>query len=410
MKMVFLIIGLTFNIGIIFYFKYYDFFIKNINRLFQTNFNFKNILLPLGISFFTFQQLSYIIDAYKGKTRGYHLIEYALFVTFFPQLVAGPIVLHNELIPLFRDQSRKKVNYENLSIGITMFTYGLFKKIMIADVLGSIVTWGFNHIDVSTSMDFILVMLAYTFQIYFDFSGYSDMATGIARMLNFTLPINFDSPYKAYSVIEFWKKWHITLTRFLRTYIYFPMGGSKKGTVRTYINIMVVFIVSGIWHGANYTFILWGLIHGIAQCINRAAKKQYSKWNPIIQWGITFLFLNVSWLLFRADSICQWKQLCKKILSLSDLRVSSELMQQVVLPEFDFFYQYTNLGYWLNHHINGFTIWMLFMVCFWIVLNCENNQKRNFKLSKGTLVAVPILLVWCLISLGTISVFLYFNF
>lgn len=412
-KKIALTVGIIFNLGMIFYFKYYDFFIQNINFLFRSNFNLKNILLPLGISFFTFQQLSYIIDAYNGKTCGggqkYNFIEYASFILFFPQLVAGPIVLHDELIPLFRDKSRKRLNFNNLTHGIIMFTLGLFKKVMIADVLGRMVSWGFSNVEAATSMDLFLVMLAYTFQIYYDFSGYSDMATGIAWMFNFKLPMNFNSPYKAYSIIDFWKRWHITLTRFFRTYIYFPLGGSRKGLVRTYINTMIVFLASGIWHGANYTFILWGIFHGIAQCATRFFRKQYDRWNLLVQWGITFVFINFTWLLFRADSLYQWKELCKKIISLRDLRVSVELINQVSLPELNCLYRYTKLG-WFNGFITGFTIWFLLIGCFWICLNCDNNQERPLKPSIITLISVPVLLIWCLISLSTISVFLYFNF
>ena len=401
-----LLIGLCFNIGIIFYFKYFNFFISNVNQVFRTSYHVKSILLPLGISFFTFQQLSYIIDSYTGRLSGeYSFIEYSLFVTFFPQLVAGPIVLHDELIPFFRDDSIKKVNYKNLTHGIIMFTLGLFKKVMIADILGRMVDWGFKNTDIATSMDMILVMLAYTFQIYFDFSGYSDMASGIAWMFNFRLPVNFDSPYTAYSIIDFWKRWHITLTRFLRTYVYFPLGGSKKGAVRTYINTMIVFLVSGIWHGANYTFILWGALHGIAQCINRLLKKQYEAWNPVIQWMGTFIFLNFTWLLFRSDSFNQWKSLCKKIISLSDMQVSPQLISQVSLPEFNLLYNYTKIGGWLNTHITGFSMWLLFAVCFWISLNCVNNQERPLHTGITTLIIIPILLMWCLVSLSSISVF-----
>lgn len=408
-KKTLLVIGLSFNLGLIFYFKYYNFFIENVNAVFQATIHLKSIILPLGISFFTFQQISYVIDSYYGNTGGYSFIEYALFVMFFPQLVAGPIVLHNELIPFFRDKSLKRVYFENLTKGITMFTLGLFKKVLIADILGKMVAWGFDHADIATSMDLILVMLAYTFQIYFDFSGYSDMATGIAWMFNFRLPINFDSPYKAYSIIDFWKRWHITLTRFLRTYIYFPLGGSRKGTVRTYINTMIVFLVSGIWHGANYTFILWGILHGAAQCMNRFFKKQYDVWHPVIQWGMTFLFLNVTWLLFRADTIRQWEVMCKKIISLSNLQISTELLEQVSLPELNYLYQNTKLGWW-NENITGFTMWMLMIGCFWITLNCINNQRRQLKPRMVTAIVIPFLLVWCLISLSTISTFLYFNF
>lgn len=404
-----LLLGLFFNICLIFYFKYYNFFIENINWVFHTDFNLKKILLPLGISFFTFQQVSYIIDSYYGNTGGYSFLEYSLFVTFFPQLVAGPIVLHNELIPFFRDSSLKKVKFENLNRGITMFTLGLLKKVMIADILGRMVAWGFDNLDIVTSMDLILVMLAYTFQIYFDFSGYSDMASGIAWMFNFKLPVNFDSPYKAYSINDFWRRWHMTLTRFLRTYIYFPLGGSRRGKVRTYLNTMLVFLISGIWHGADYTFILWGIFHGAAQCANRFFRKQYETWHPVLQWGITFLFLNFTWLLFRADSLGQWKDMCKRILSLSNLQVSSELIRQVSLPEIDFLYQHTAIGWW-EEWIRGFTMWGLLVGCFLITLNCTNNQRRQLKPGVITRIAIPVLLTWCLISLSTISVFLYFNF
>lgn len=406
-----LIAGIAFNLGMIFYFKYYDFFIQNVNRFWGSTFSLRHILLPLGISFFTFQQLSYILDSYSGKTGGggYNFLEYSLFISFFPQLVAGPVVLHDELIPFFRDGSKKTVDADNLARGVTMFTLGLFKKVMIADVLGRMVAWGFGNIEVATSMDLILAMLAYTFQIYFDFSGYSDMATGIAWMFNFRLPMNFNSPYQACSMIDFWKRWHMTLTRFLRTYVYFPLGGNKKGAARMYFNTMAVFLVSGIWHGANYTFILWGLLHGLAQCINRRFKEQYERWNPVVQWGVTFLFLNVTWLLFRAESLHQWKSLCAKIVSLADMRVSRQMVAQVSLPELGYLFRHTKLG-WLDSHITGFSMWALFAACFWLTLNCENSQQRQLKPRAITLVAVPILLVWCLVSLGSISVFLYFNF
>lgn len=318
--------------------------------------------------------------------------------------MAGPIVLHDELIPLFRDKSKKKINYDKLVYGIIMFTLGLFKKVMIADVLGRMVTWGFDNVDIATAMDFMLVMLAYTFQIYFDFSGYSDMATGITKMFNFDLPINFNSPYKAYSIIDFWKRWHMTLTRFLRTYVYFPLGGSRKGTIRTCLNTIIVFLVSGIWHGANYTFILWGLLHGMAQCMNRFFKTQYERWHPVVQWGITFIFLNFTWLLFRAESLQQWKVLCKKIISTADMRVTPQLMYQLSLPELNYLYQNTKFS-WLNTRITGFTMWFLLVGCLGLVLNCVNNQKRQLKPGVITLITVPILLTWCLVSLSSVSVF-----
>ena len=279
----FLILGICFNVAVIFYFKYFDFFISNINAVFGSDFAMRNILLPLGISFFTFQQISFMVDSYKGETKGYSFLDYALFVAFFPQLVAGPIVLHSELIPQFHDSSRHRVNFDNLSRGIILFTRGLGKKILIADTFGRAVDWGFSWAAIASSgqdalsfYEVIIVMLSYTFQIYFDFSGYSDMAIGLGAMFNLDLPVNFNSPYKALSISDFWKRWHMTLTRFLTRYIYIPLGGNRKGKVRTYINVMTVFLVSGIWHGANWTFILWGVLHGGFQCINKLFSSAWS--------------------------------------------------------------------------------------------------------------------------------------
>ncbi len=258
MKKTVLIIGILINIISIFYFKYFDFFITNINALFHQNFELKNILLPLGISFFTFQQISYLIDSYRGETKDYGFIEYALFVSFFPQLIAGPIVLHSEVIPQFRDRELRKFNHDNMAKGLYIFAIGLFKKVLIADTFAKAVSWGFNSYLSISSMDTFLVSLFYTFQLYFDFSGYCDMAIGIGNMFNIQLPANFNSPYKATSITDFWSRWHMSLTRFLRQYVYIPLGGNRKGKIRTYVNIMIVYLISGIWHGANWTFIIWG--------------------------------------------------------------------------------------------------------------------------------------------------------
>lgn len=229
LKKLLVIIGVVGNIGVLFYYKYMGFFVQNINMIFKQDFEITNILLPLGISFFTFQQLSYIIDSYTGKSPMYNLREYALFVTFFPQLIAGPIVLHNETIPQFRNESKKKFNADNFAQGSMAFSLGMGKKVLIADYLGVIANVGYANVDKLTSTDAVIVMLAYTFQIYFDFSGYCDIATGIGKMFNIDMPMNFNSPYKALTITDFWKRWHITLTRFLRTYVYFPLGGNRKG-------------------------------------------------------------------------------------------------------------------------------------------------------------------------------------
>ena len=219
-----LLLGIFFNVGMIFYFKYYDFFIENMNAITGSDFVLRDIVLPLGISFFTFQQISYLVDTYRKETQGYSFLEYVAFVSFFPQLVAGPIVLHQEIIPQFQDKSRWHFSHESFAEGLYKFAVGLFKKVLIADTFGIAVAWGWNNLELVSSLDMFLIMLAYTFQIYFDFSGYSDMAVGIAKMFHIDIPVNFHSPYKARSIIDFWSRWHITLTRFLRTYVYFPLG------------------------------------------------------------------------------------------------------------------------------------------------------------------------------------------
>ena len=306
-----LILGILTNVILIFYYKYFNFFLENINTLFHTSFALKNILLPLGISFFTFQQISFLVDAYRGETKDYSFEEYALFVSFFPQLVAGPVVLHSETIPQFRDPKKRRVNYANFSRGLYVFSLGLFKKIILADTFGRAVDYGFSALPALNSLETFIVSLCFTFQLYFDFSGYCDMAVGIGSLFNITLPQNFNSPYKACSIIEFWERWHMSLTRFLRTYIYFPLGGSRRGTIRTYVNVMIVFLVSGIWHGANWTFILWGILHGLLNCLNRIFKKQWAKlWKPL-RWLSTFLTINFLTALFRADDLAAAKTFFK---------------------------------------------------------------------------------------------------
>lgn len=222
---IFLFIGILLNIGNIFYFKYFNFFLINLNKVFQQEFQLRHIILPLGISFYTFQQISYLIDTYRGETQDYLFCEYSAFVSFFPQLIAGPIVLHGEIIPQFRDEGKWHFNHDNFANGIYMFAVGMFKKVLIADTFGRAVSYGWSNIETLEAMEIIVVSLSFTFQLYFDFSGYCDMAVGIGKMFNIELPVNFLSPYKSYSILEFWQRWHITLTRFFRNYIYIPLGG-----------------------------------------------------------------------------------------------------------------------------------------------------------------------------------------
>ena len=403
--------GLIFNLGLIFYYKYYDFFVDNLNKAFSTDFHLRHIVLPLGISFFTFQQVSYVIDSYRGQTREYNILDYSLFVTFFPQLVAGPIVLHNEVLPQFADPKNWKMKSRNMAHGIYVFSAGLVKKVIIADTLSKAVTWGYGNVAAGiTSMEGIVMMLAYAFQIYFDFSGYCDMATGLGYMFNIKIPMNFNSPYKALSVVDFWDRWHLTLTRFLRTYVYFPLGGSRKGTVRTYLNIIIVFLVSGLWHGANWTFIFWGFLHGVANALTRLFKKQWNSLHIVLRWMFTFAFVNVTWIFFRADSISQAWTVLKRILGFQNLNIRASMLVQFKLTEFAFIYEKIPGLREIASSIRGFDALILMTAALVICLAFRNNQELDFRPTVRRAFVSIFYLVWGIMSLSGVSEFLYFNF
>lgn len=312
----FLVIGITFNLGLLGYLKYANFFVSEWNLLTGTNFYLETIALPLAISFFTFQQITYLIDTCQGKTCEYDFLHYSLFVVFFPQLIAGPIVHHKEMLPQFSKNRIFSPSQEHLAVGITLFSIGLFKKTVLADGFIKYVTPVFAAEKLSTALTFYEAWggaLAYTFQIYFDFSGYSDMAIGLARMFGIRLPLNFNSPYKAVNIREFWRRWHITLSRFFRDYLYLPLGGNRKGKVRQFINLVITMLLGGIWHGASRSFILWGALHGcylssnhlwqmVCKEFNLSSRKS-SFLGPIAAQMLTFTAIVVAWVVFRAETI-----------------------------------------------------------------------------------------------------------
>lgn len=308
--------GVAINLGLIGYFKYANFFIDNINTLTYANINLEQVILPLAISFFTFQQITYLVDAYKGTIKEYDFLHYCLFVTFFPQLIAGPIVHHKEILPQFKNNALYKIKASHLAVGITIFALGLFKKVVFADNIAVYATPIFDAAENGILLTFFeawMAGLAYTFQLYFDFSGYSDMAIGIARMFGIMLPLNFYSPYKSNNIIEFWHRWHITLSRFLRDYLYFPLGGNRKGNARRYINLMLTMLLGGLWHGAGWTFIIWGGLHGLYLSINHIwrlvtkkifnQKDKQSSLSKAFGRSITFIAIVIAWVVFRADSL-----------------------------------------------------------------------------------------------------------
>lgn len=334
-----LTLGISFNLALIGYFKYANFFIKTVNDVAGTDFNLHQIILPLAISFFTFQQIAYLVDAYRGETQEYKLLNYSLFVTFFPQLIAGPIVHHREVLPQFSSRETYQVKLENLAVGLTIFFIGLSKKVLIADGVAIYATPIFNAALNGETLTFYEAWsgaLFYTFQLYFDFSGYSEMAMGAARMFGILLPLNFNSPYQAPNIIEFWRRWHITLSNFLRDYLYIPLGGNRQGEFRRNINLMITMLLGGLWHGAGWTFVFWGGLHGIYLVINnqwRSFRKflghnlhQVPPWQSGLGCLFTFLVVVISWVFFRAESMEAALSILTSMSGVNGLTLNSELV------------------------------------------------------------------------------------
>jgi len=314
---VFLAVTIAANLALLGYFKYGGFFLENIDHLLGRPFADPRIILPLGISFFTFTQIAYLVDAWKGRANERNLIHYVLFVTYFPHLIAGPILHHSEMMPQFRIPATYRFDLEKFTTGLCIFSIGLFKKVVLADGIAKFVAPVFDSAErgIAVSLpDAWGGALAYTFQLYFDFSGYCDMAIGLSFLIGIALPLNFDSPYKATSIIAFWRRWHMTLSRFLRDYLYIPLGGNRHGSVRRYANLFATMTIGGLWHGAGWTFVAWGALHGAYLWINhawsttaRTTRIDLTSVPPPVRsavaWLTTFLAVVVGWVLFRAHTI-----------------------------------------------------------------------------------------------------------
>lgn len=400
-KKLFLAIGLLFNIGLLGYFKYYDFFIANINSLFGSTLPLLKILLPLGISFFTFQQISFVVDMYKDAKLKYSFLDYCLFVCFFPQLIAGPIVLPSEMLPQFEEEKNRQINWDNMNRGLYLFAIGLAKKMLIADTIAVYANVGFDMMDKLNAPEAWLTSISYTLQLYFDFSGYCDMAMGIALMFNIMLPLNFDSPYKCTNFQEFWKKWHMTLGRFMTNYLYIPLGGNRKGEYKTLRNLFIVFLVSGIWHGAGWNFIIWGILHGICILIHRIWKNRGYKLNRFLGWLITFNLVNIFWIFFRADNLNKALKVLVGMFKFSN--------QVSIKDNWDMFIYMSNqitngLGNYENIVIFPFALIGVFLL--------KNSIKRTQKFDNKLICYFETVcyLFLSILSLIQPSVFLYFNF
>lgn len=312
-----LVVAIVANVSLLVYYKYANFFLSSINTLTDAHWSLGEIIMPLGISFFTFTQIAFLADAYQGKVKEYNFIHYTLFVTYFPHLIAGPVLHHKEMMPQFAQAATYRFSYENLVVGLTLFFIGLFKKVVLADGIGVYVGPVFAAPAAGIPLTLVEAWggaLCYTLQLYFDFSGYSDMALGLSRLFGVTLPLNFHSPYKAVNMIEFWRRWHMTLSRFLRDYLYIPLGGNRKGKLRRYGNLLLTMGLGGLWHGAGWTFVVWGLLHGVYLAINHGWQALRRSWGQDpgqpLSWPwyglsglLTFVAVVVGWVFFRADNL-----------------------------------------------------------------------------------------------------------
>ena len=301
-----LILSITFNVLFLGIFKYTDFIIQNLNFLLDLNINLLNLPFPLAMSFFTFQTIAYLVDCYDGNIKQMNITKYSLFIIFFPQLIAGPIVKYNYMMPQFSDEKNRLFNRQNLNLGFALILIGLFKKVFLADNLAIFVDNGFSNYQNLEFFGSWLTSLGFTFQIYFDFSGYIDMATGIALLFNIRLPLNFDSPYKATSIISFWQKWHITLANFLTNYIYFPWVKSLKKVnfFKIMIIIFFVFVIAGIWHGPSWLYVIFGTLHGLGLIFNHIYRKLFEyRVNKYLACFLTFNYINFTFVFFRSDNL-----------------------------------------------------------------------------------------------------------
>ena len=402
-----LFLGVAFNLLLLGYYKYADFFISNINSLAGTNIGLLQVVLPLGISFFTFTQIAYLVDAYQGKAREYSIVNYALFVTFFPHLLAGPILHHKEMMPQFEDPDRSRINYEMIARGLFLFFLGLFKKVIIADNFAVWANLGFDQMPTLTLLEAWMTSLSYTMQLYFDFSAYTDMAIGAALLFNIQLPINFFSPYKAVNIQDFWRRWHMTLGRFFRDYVYIPLGGNSRGNQRTYRNLLITFILVGLWHGAGWNFIFWGFMHGAALLVHRIWRNFKFKLHPLLGWFITFNYVNLGWVFFRATSWADAIKVVKGMLGLNGVILPPSLhglMDSLTAYGVSF----DALPWGIDTGVITAALLGGILLC--VAAPNSIELKDRFRGSWASAVLTAALALAGILSLTKITEFLYFNF
>lgn len=418
-KKKYLYIGLVFDLGCLAFFKYLG----------------MGSFVPLGISFYTFTQIAFLMECYRGNLKGVTALSYGTYVSFFPKMIQGPIALPGEMLCQFTGE-KKQIDWERVYRNLYLFTLGLFKKVLIADTFGKAVDFGYTNLPALNSGDALIVMLSYTLQLYFDFSGYCDMAMGLAGILGFELPLNFNAPYKAPNIVEFWKGWHITLTRFFTKYLYIPLGGNRKGRGRTYVNYLIVFFVSGVWHGAGWQFIVWGMLHGIlyvltkmqmdikkektikgrhmcAQTSDEAESKTRRTGRKIVQAAcvaLTFLYVNIAWIFFRAPSLKEAFELIKKIVSFHFGKINWNLAGCFNLDEFWYVIKVLKLDGWQYGHYLLMVLILAAVLLLVFFGRSAVDFVRKVKPNAFYVTLLAVLFVWSILSFSGVSTFLYVNF
>lgn len=410
--------GISANLLGLIYYKYWAFLLTGWNQLTESQLPIPSILLPLGISFFTFQQIAYLVDAYRGETREYNFLHYGLFICFFPQLVAGPIVHHRQILPQFARNDCYRYSGSHFAVGLSLFAMGLFKKTILADGIAPLANHAFGaqgqQLDALVTL---LGLLAYSLQLYFDFSGYSDMAIGLARLFGIQLPANFHSPYRSLNMVEFWRRWHITLSHFLRDYLYIPLGGSRHGTLRRYLNLLATMLLGGIWHGAGWNFLIWGLLHGLYLCINHGWRELSSEsWRQLwlwraFSWLLTFSAVMLAWVFFRAPTFDGALNFLTRLITDSGTQGLSQLPDSLdsslyLLPAAALIaWCLPNSRQWFHRYrpgLQGKQALSLALPAFW--------ANQAFRLNRRWLVLSSLLLVCGILALAQVSEFLYFQF
>ncbi len=427
-----MIIAVTANLGVLFYFKYFDFFLSTVNAVSGSSIALRNILLPLGISFFTFQQISFVIDTWRGEVKHCPFVDYALFVAFFPQLIAGPIVNHNEMLPQFEKIGKQSVVWEKMAQGCGLFILGLAKKVLLADTFGAAVDYGYANLSFLGRMDAVLVALFYILQLYFDFSGYCDMARGIARMLGMEIPVNFNEPYKAVNIVDFWKRWHMTLSRFFTKYVYIPLGGNRKGQARMYGNLMIVFLLSGLWHGAGWHYLVWALTQGVLYVLTRfwqqcrekkagaagvqagdgvsGSKIFRHRFMTIVSRILLIAYVAAAEVYFRAESVAQANQLLLTALVGPVQKISLELADCFRLDEFWYVLKVLKLD---NMAYSRYILmWLILAAGVYLTMIGRDAASRIKRVRYGavSVVVFAVLAVWSVLTFSEVSTFLYYNF